>query len=312
MTPNNRLLLQLLKITCFALFLGRAWQHLFWDAPIRTLLWDESLMSGVITGLFGIPWKDYATSMSTDAIIQGIIRGFGIFYLLMAVLVLMVHTKLKFAKPLLYLSSILLAFLAFLYCKEKFFHFAQFFEYTIQVISPILLANVIFNPERLSSRNLVFVFKTSIALTFAAHGMYAIGYYPRPGVFVDMTINILGISEPMAHNFLGAAGILDFAAAVMIFIPRLSFWGIAYCVIWGFLTAFARTWANLDLGPSTVNLLHQFLPQTVYRLPHGLLPLALLVWQFELPKLFKSNKFNKSKHQDWRNDNIEKTLVSNS
>ena len=48
----------------------------------------------------------------------------------------------------------------------------------------------------------VLYLKIAIALTFSAHGLYAIGYYPQPGVFVDMLINILHFSETTAKDFL--------------------------------------------------------------------------------------------------------------
>lgn len=284
---NSKLILSILRLSCFLLFFGRAWQHLFWDAPFRALFWDEGLMEGFITGLLGISWQEYATSPTTDSNIQLLIRLFGLFYLTMAVLVLFIQEKHKFGKPLLWISAVCLSFLAFLYCKEKFFHIGQFFEYASQVLCPILLSFALYNKTFFTSNGFIRLAKIAVALTFIAHGMYAIGYYPRPGVFVDMTISSLGVSEDTAHIILRIAGILDFVAGIGLFWKNNSFYFIFYCVIWGFLTAFARTWANVQMGPLFFDLLHQYLPQTIYRMPHALLPLIVLILDYPSLKLFQ-------------------------
>ena len=50
-------------------------------------------MDSVINALFGMSWFDYVTSPSTDSIIQYIIRGFGVFYLIMAILTLAIQRQ---------------------------------------------------------------------------------------------------------------------------------------------------------------------------------------------------------------------------
>lgn len=285
MTDSQKnLTLNILRISCFLVFLGRAWQHLFWDAPLRTILWDEALMETTINVLFSISWFDYVTSSYADSVIQNIVEGFGVFYLIMAIITLVIKRQQKFLAVLYVWASVCLAFLAFLYCKEKFYHSGQFLEYAIQVLSPIFFYRFLKTDQSISIKWLN-VMKLTIALTFAAHGLYAFGFYPRPGVFVDMVINIMGVSEPTAHWLLQAAGLADFVVAVGLFIPRISTYCLAYCVLWGFLTAIARTWANVDLGPFTFSLLHQYLPQTLYRLPHALIPLAALLLEVSRRRL---------------------------
>ena len=41
---NQHIVNKVLRLATFALFAGRAWQHLFWDAPFRALLWDKETM----------------------------------------------------------------------------------------------------------------------------------------------------------------------------------------------------------------------------------------------------------------------------
>lgn len=285
-TTNKRLVLLVLRWSCCLLFFGRAWQHIFWDAPYRTFFWDETLMEGVVTSLLDISWHDYVTNPLVDANIQRLIKGTGIFYLAIAFLSLGLQKRHRFGQPLLYLAALSMSFLALLYCKEKFYHIGQFFEYSCQIISPVLLALVLYHGAFWESKNFKLIAKIAVAFTFTAHGVYALGYYPRPVVFLDMTINILGVSESYAQWFLTIAGVLDFIAAIGLFLPKHTFIFILYCVVWGFLTALARTWANVRIGPLFFELVHQYLPQTIYRMPHTLIPLLVLILDYPNLQLF--------------------------
>lgn len=263
----------ILRASTSLVFLGRAYQHLFWDAPFRTLLWDQSLMEPFVLAFGAKSWNDFATNPAVDATIQASIQGFGVFYALLGVLALVLKPKHRKLHFLLVLGSLALTGLAFLYCKEKFFHLGQFFEYAIQIVCPWLLYLYLKGRKPRADFNLWMY--SAIALTFVCHGLYAFGYYPRPGKFVDMSIKILGISEAHAHLFLYWAGLLDFVVAALLFIPRSRAFALWYMVLWGSLTAMARlvsAWDWTNLGPSV----HQNLADTVYRLPHGLLPLFAL------------------------------------
>jgi len=183
MSKKNIILI--LRISCCCLLLGRAWQHLFWDAPFRTFLWDENLLQPLVEGIFGTPWNEYVTNPRTDIAIQNTIRLNGIFYLFMAVFVWFIRPSMKrLGTVLLWVTSVMLVILAFLYCKEKFFHTGQFFEYASQFAAPLFLYAVLF--KKVTVQRLSFVIKIAIALTFICHGLYAYGYYPRPGNYVDM------------------------------------------------------------------------------------------------------------------------------
>lgn len=271
---------QLTRITrflqwmCFLIFVGRAYQHLFWDAPFRALLWDESLLKGLVEFITSASWVNYVTSPETDRTIQGLIRLNGLFYLFCAFISLFLHKLRQGWGYVILVGAFSLVFLAFLYTKEKFFHVGQFFEYSIQFSAPVLLFVIIY--REISFDRFILAAKVVIALTFICHGLYAIGYYPRPGSFVDMTINTLQVSEPLAHTLLLAAGVLDFIAAILIFIPILAQPALYYMVIWGFLTAAARLTANvyLDFFWSSFN---QWWFEFIVRLPHALLPLLVIM-----------------------------------
>lgn len=273
MSKKNILLI--LRISCCCLLLGRAWQHLFWDAPFRTFLWDENLLQGIVEGIFGVPWNEYATSPSSDAAIQGAIKATGVFYLLMAVLVLLIRPAMKKIGTLtLWLTSGLLVILALLYCKEKFFHVGQFFEYASQFSAPVFLWYFLFKKGNI--KHLSIAIKTAIALTFICHGLYAYGYYPRPGNYIDMTLNLLPIQEPAAHTFLKIMGILDFVAAAAIFIPKVQVPALIYTFIWGAMTALARIIAHIDFNMFWASM-NQWMFEVLIRVPHAGLPLLMLI-----------------------------------
>lgn len=263
-----------LRLCTALVFFGRAYQHVFWDAPFRTLLWDQSLMEPLVLALGAESWNDFATNPSVDAAIQNLVLGFGLAYALLGILALFIHKKHRWAHYLLCLGALALAFLAFLYCKEKFFHLGQFFEYAIQIVCPLLL--FLHLRGKAEGKGFQIWLYGALALTFVCHGLYAFGYYPRPGKFVDMSIKILDISEAQAHLFLYWAGVLDFIVAAILFIPKTRVWALLYMVFWGGLTAMARlvsAWDWANLGPA----LHQNIADMVYRLPHGLLPFFALM-----------------------------------
>lgn len=276
---------KLLQLSAFTVLLGRAWQHLYWDAPFRAFLWDEKLLSGLVERFSTMEWEAYITSMEVDNAIANSIKIFGIFYLLAAILTLFIHQLPRFFYHFLLLSSLALMSLALLYCKERFFSIGQFFEYTLQFGSPFFLWWWMRqeNPIPILPK-FTRILKIAIGLTFTCHGLYAIGYYPIPVQFMEMTMNILGVTEELAKTLLTTAGILDFAVAIGIFLPwKWARFFLLYAVLWGFGTTIARVWANFNWEWLDYVLL-QWLHESVMRMPHFLIPLAVLVVGYQLDK----------------------------
>lgn len=278
-----------IALAAFFVFFGRAWQHLIWDSPLRTVFWDESLMSRFFGPVFQMTWNEYVTSGDSDFWIQFAIRAAGAFFVLCTGTVLYlglrsIKTNTQdtsgtssshfISKSALFIGGALLVGLSLLYWKEKFYQHGQFLEYASQFGAPFLLLYAL----RGGNKALLFLsLKICIALTFICHGLYAIGYYPVPGNFQDMTMTLLGVSNAQALLFLKVAGILDIIVGVGIFLKPLEKISLIYCVIWGFATAFARIAANVtyqNLGPDLL----QWVPETLYRLPHGFIPLAMLAY----------------------------------
>ncbi|SNR16687.1 DoxX-like family protein [Tenacibaculum jejuense] len=286
MKKNN-----LLKLSVFFIFIGRAWQHLFWDAPYRTFFWDESLLKPVIENVFAISWTTYATSTTTDTFVQSLIIAKGVLYVIAAISsILITRSNKKLFRIPIFVGGISLVILTILLTKEKFYHFAQFFEHGIQFGLPFVLLYTL--KENYNEQKVFLSLKVLIAVTFFSHGLYAFGAYPVPGKFVDMVINIFGCSESFALSFLYIAGVLDFILAVLIFLPKFSKYALIYAVVWGLLTALARIVANFYIE-FPLQSIHQNLYEVVYRLPHGLVPLLVVLHQEFYVKTVKSLKFAK-------------------
>ncbi|HMQ45915.1 MAG TPA: hypothetical protein PKA00_00605 [Saprospiraceae bacterium] len=269
-------LYRVLQVAAIAVFLGRAWQHLFLDAPFRTLFWEERWMKWPVENLLGMSWRTYVTSPQTDQFITNWVVATGVLYFLSALACLFVKHWGRVAAVLIWAGAINLMLLAALYCKENFFFTGQFFEYSLQFSAPIIFLSYVRKNGHFSSRA-IFWIKLLTALTFTCHGLYAVGFYPRPGQFVVMTMNILHVDEHFAARFLLLAGYMDFVISFLLFFPRR--WAIAaalYATFWGFLTTVARVWAFFH-WEYWENSLRLWLHESLYRFPHFLIPM-FLVW----------------------------------
>jgi len=274
MNKDQKIIFRILQLAVLGVFLGRAWQHIFWDAPFRALLWDEKLMTGFINDWLSMSWKEYVTNQQMDDNIQNIIKGFGYFYLFLAVLTIFIKKIPNYLKSLLLVGSAALIFLAYLYMKSKFNVIGQFLEYSLQFSAPIFLWALA--TKRFSLEQLLPFFKAAIAITFVCHGLYAVGYYPRPMNFVQMTISTFGCSESQAHDFLTVVAWLDFLVAALIFAkPKISFIALCYCVLWGGMTTAARIVGNF-YPEFWMEVLAKWTPEALYRVPHFLVPLTVI------------------------------------
>lgn len=269
-------IVRLTKLATAAVFLGRAWQHLRWDAPYRDLLWDEKWMGPLVKFLGYSNWEDYATSAATDSFIQDFIQGVGCFYVCCAIAALFLDRLGRPGRWLIRLGGISLILLAALYAKEKFFFVGQFLEYTLQWSTPFFLTA--FVQQSSVTQRQVFLLKIATALTFTCHGLYAVGYYPRPELFQTMVINILGVGNQQAIQFLNLAGGLDFLGSALLFVPwkKVAMVSVLYLCFWGLMTTIARIWAFVHMEFIGSGL-EQWLHESVYRFPHFLMPLVLLI-----------------------------------
>ncbi len=266
----------LLRISVFLLFAGRAWQGLFFDLPLRTFFWDEKLLEGIIVWITGDNWQNYVTnnSVNIDLIINRLGMITGVFWAFCALLSLWVQKGFKWSLRVLKLAAVSLFILALLYYKDRFYALGQLLEYSIQVSIPLVLVYAV--SENLNTKKFRLILRVVIGITFVCHGLYAFGFYPLPGKWVQWTLDLFFITnDDAAVQFLKIIGLLDFLSAAALFLLPTFKIAIFYCIIWGSLTAFARIYCNFYFD-FAIQSLHQHAFETIYRIAHGALPLFLL------------------------------------
>lgn len=169
---------------------------------------------------------------------------------------------------------ILHAFSAFV---ESKLHYNVLFEYTVRIALPFLCIFLLSNWSSNKSQKLQkYWLPLIIGLTFFAHGLYALRFFPIPQNFLMMTANILKTPRGTTFNLLYIVGFIDIILLIGIFIKRLQKPFIYYAIIWGFLTALARLVAYYN--PSNLEMyLTLWIPEFLIRSGHYLLPFALLL-----------------------------------
>ena len=277
----------LLKLCVVLVFLGRAYQYLFFNAPFRAFLWDEGLLKPAIESIFNIPWNEYATNLTVDKWIQISIKINGIIFIIGAIAAIYIRTSFnkKALRILIALGGYLLLLLAYLTLKERFFQHGQFFEHAMQIGLPFTLLYAI--KTKMSIERITVILKILVSLTFVSHGLYAAGIYPIPGHFIDMVIGSIGVTENTAVVLLKIAGILDFFIPILLFVPKISKYALLYAFLWGTVTALARFTVNFNFNFISSSI-HQTIYLVIYRLPHGLIPLLIFIIQKKTINVQKS------------------------
>lgn len=263
----------ILRVATFFIFFGRAYQFVFFDAPLRVLLWDQSIMTPFVKFFGGQEWNVYATNPQVDQLINWIQFSIGGIFVLAAISSILVSVKRMYLKWFIYLAIPFLVLLFLLQFKDRFYQMANFFEHAIQMFTPLVFIYFIGGHVRLG--RIIQFSRILIAATFVSHGLYALGYYPQPGNFIDLVIGTFGWSESFARLFIKVAGWMDLVVVSAMFYKPLSNYAIWYMVGWGLLTAFARITAGVHID-FFFQSIHQSVYLSLFRLCHGLLPLALI------------------------------------
>jgi hypothetical protein len=264
----------LLQIACVCCFVGRAWQHIVFDAPFRALLWSETTMTGFIEAVFGIDWVTY--SQHSDRYITMIVTAVGFFYALCAVAVWFVDGKRRWASALMAAASVSLMFLSYLYYRDNKYKFNELIEYSLQWATPLALLIAVHFPHE--KAKLILFSKLAILGTFLGHGHFAVGFYGEPPAsFVRLSMRALGIGAPQAVSFLWVVGVLDIIICFLVFLPRrIALHALVYAAAWGAITALARPYAYVPVG-SDLRDASFWIAEAVYRMPNALVPLATFV-----------------------------------
>jgi hypothetical protein len=275
--PASSYLYKGIQVATLLLLGGRGWQHLFKKVPYRDLFWDEKWMRKPVEFFLGMDWSTYLHHPNTDLAIQ-------IFSVCMTIPILIGFLVALAGKKapawsgwFLGASSLVFALMAILSYKESSFQVAQLMEYGLQIGTPLIFWGLL---ARIPFARLLRFSLWAIGVTFIGHGLYAIGWYDRPGHFYIMVMNGFGVSTKAADHVLLMAGILDFVAVACLLLKgKIRMAGLLWCALWGVATAAARIVGNYYTG-FLWDTLSAWTFEMVYRLPHGLVPLALLVYYY--------------------------------
>lgn len=247
---------------------------LFYDLPLRVLLWDATWWTPVAR-MLGYEWTAWVTSPVVDQNINLLGKGIGLLSLLAGGTMALTNRK-ELLRLAVWVATIILVLQQLLLWKDHFWQIGHLLEYTLRAGAPLLWWYFVRGNFRKGVNRAV---RWAIALTFIGHGMYAAGIHPLPGQFILMTQSGLGVEEQAARTLLLIVGLLDFLAAILVLLPgqRAHRWGLYWIIPWAILTTLARIWSYSTLVP-LATILSQWIPATIIRLPHILIPLALWFW----------------------------------
>lgn len=264
----------ILKLSTSLWLFGRAWQHLFWETPYREFFWNGKLMERPIKWLFNISWNEYMTSPSSDLAIEWFSYLIGILFLTTSISVWLINNK-KVLNKLLIVSLCFQIPYVWLHFLGYAFNTLQIFEFALQLGTPIAL--LLLTNEKISPKQLVKHLTIIIALTYTAHGLYAMDVFPLPQSFIQMTITGFGVGNQTAKQILWVAGLLDVLLSISLFLPGcIRRNALRYAIVWGFATAFARIYCNV-YAFDFWNSLSQWHFQFLVRNAHFLMPYLLLL-----------------------------------
>ncbi len=274
-SQNVSRLIIILRLGAFFCFAGWTWVHFYWEGPYGILVWQDATY--VFAERIGIDWEEFVGSGADDGFVQKWVARIGWFYLICAVITVIVRKGSWIQMAALVGGSGLLTILSYAKYVASQRQPPMFIEHGGQILMPILLVTAL----ALGVRHRVTVTTALLALvtTFAGHGCYALGLWPPPATFHAMTSVILDVGYDTANTMLHTAGILDFLVCIGIFLPPMRRMSALYAAAWGFVTAIARPVAGMSLSLNYWGA-DQFIHEAVLRAPHVFIPLFLFfLWR---------------------------------
>ncbi|PXA05759.1 hypothetical protein DDZ13_02505 [Coraliomargarita sinensis] len=261
-----------LRFAVSALFLGRGYLYLSDLAPLSAFLWNQDLLERPLEWLTGMSWESY--SAHSEGFILTMQRTMGMLFLAAALPCWYVRgSRRRLVNGLVLAAGLFLFVYGLLRWSDADFRIAMLLEQSLQWGAPLLLMLY----GRVRDSRWTALAALLIAATFIGHGCYALGLsVPQNHEFVNMTMRALSLGRPGALIFLHAVGVLDFLVPVLFWVPKLRLYALAYAAFWGLLTAFARIFSYWTPAEDFYGM-HPWVAETIVRLPHGLIPLALLL-----------------------------------
>jgi len=240
--------------------------------PFSAFFWNENLLRPILF----TSWESWISDYANGSFLKVFSMITGIWLLAAGFAILWIRQFPRTAYFFVISGTVVILKIAVLFGVEKIFFAVQFAEHMLQWGSPLFIV-IAWRHTRWPPKLITFM-KASVAITFAAHGLYALDVFPRPGHFVAMIMTILDLKEGAAIQFLNLAGWLDLIVAAMVWIPLkgLQRPALFYMVIWGTLTTLARWVAHVHPHlPWWGESMAAWTPEVMVRLPHILVPLVL-------------------------------------
>jgi len=129
----------LLRYATITAFLGAGLQALFWDFPLRALLWDQSWWNWCVE-LLGFSWTEWVTSLSVDQTIDGVGKALGGLLALLGVTLALIRPEKTgaWARVFLVGGACVLLLRSFLIWKEHFWQIGQLLEMFVLMGAPLV------------------------------------------------------------------------------------------------------------------------------------------------------------------------------
>jgi len=279
--------LNVLRYTAVLLLVGRAYEHIRWIGPYRDFFYNPIGFGKWYADLIGRDLVDIYKDPFYEQLISSISIGVGLVFFGAAVVILWYEKLFKWRWLIYAATAFLLTTYLGYFMAKHFQMWGMLLEHTAQLMMPLLFLWYVKNEQN----KFLTIATWSIALTFYCHGLFAIGYYPQPGKFVDMFIASTGWSEDFIRVLLQVVGWLDIVMAILIvlpFLPKTSSWmdnryvrsaflaSMFYGIVWGGLTTLARLYATYQKGMFW-HWADQYWFEFLVRLPHFILPLVILI-----------------------------------
>jgi hypothetical protein len=276
-------MLNWLRFGAVAMFLARAYEYIRWGGPFRDIFYHPQGFGGWYAELMDTPLHELLSDPFYESALDWFSDGIGVLFILTA-LMLLFYEKVSKLSWILWVSSafLLLHYYGLLYHKNLV-QYGIFFEHAAQFVIPWCFVFFAEKKEKLA----VLICVIGASITYFSHALYAIGYYPQPGHFVDMMIAGFGMTEDVAREALVHIGYLDIVFAFLVlltpwvyekkglrFLMTVNIW---YGILWGALTALARTYTSYTSG-MVLHWLDQHMFQTIVRVPHFVVPLVVAIY----------------------------------
>jgi hypothetical protein len=280
-------MLNLIRYTAVFLLLGRAYEHIRWIGPYRDFFYNPMGFGSWYADVIGRDLKDIYNDFFYEQLLSTLSSGIGIVFVLAAVVILF-YERLSRFKWIIYLAVFFLFTTYMGYFMAKHFKmWGMLLEHALQFVTPLLF--ILWSKQQYNKAVYIGIWAT--ALTFYFHGLFAMGYYPQPGKFVDLVIASTGLTEDVTRFLLNVVGYLDIILAVVIVIPFLYFTEqimehkivryvfltfMGYTVLWGFFTSLARVYSSFR-SDMILHWMDQYWLEFLVRIPHFMIPLVLFL-----------------------------------